>query len=154
MRKPHPVLQRLDAFVGEWEIWASIADQDTAGARTVFEWMEDGAFLVQRSDAKVVEGTSPEWVANSPFPVTSIMGLDDASEELSMLYADARGVFRVYRMSFDGATWHMWREAPGFHQRFTGVLGDDGATITGYWELSRDGSVWDHDFDLTYRKVA
>ncbi|MEU7897056.1 hypothetical protein AB0B45_29855 [Nonomuraea sp. NPDC049152] len=154
MRKPHPALQRLDALVGEWEVWASIGDQNAAGGRTVFEWMEDRAFLVQRSDAEVTEGTPPEWVANSPFPVTSIMGLDDASEELSMLYADGRGVFRVYRMTFDGGTWRIWREAPGFNQRFTGVLSDDGATITAYWELSRDGSAWEHDFDLTYRRVA
>jgi hypothetical protein len=29
----------------------------------------------------------------------------------------------------------------------------DGRTISGCWETSRDGSIWEHDFDLTYRKV-
>ncbi|MFD1931696.1 hypothetical protein ACFSKW_09415 [Nonomuraea mangrovi] len=154
MPKPHPALQRLDVFVGEWEIWLSIGDQDTAIGRTVFEWTEDGAFLVQRSEAKVAEDIPPEWVAGSPFPVTSVMGLDDASEELSMLYADGRGVHRVYRMSFDGGTWRVWREVPGFDQRFTATFSDGGGTINGYWEMSRDGSTWEHDFDLTYRKVA
>ena len=30
----------------------------------------------------------------------------------------------------------------------------DGGTISGRWETSQDGSTWEHDFDLTYRKVT
>jgi hypothetical protein len=36
---------------------------------------------------------------------------------------------------------------------FTGELSADGGTISGRWETSADGSTWEHDFDLTYRKV-
>jgi hypothetical protein len=92
-------------------------------------------------------------VANSPFPLATIIGLDDSTERFTMLYADARGVFRVYQMTLSDGVWKVWREAPGFHQRFTGTFSDDGATITAYWEGSRDGSNWEHDFDLTYTKV-
>ena len=48
----------------------------------------------------------------------------------------------------------MWREAPGFFQRFTGTFSDDNNTITGRWEGSRDGSNWEPDFDMTYTKVG
>jgi hypothetical protein len=39
-------------------------------------------------------------------------------------------------------------------QRFTGMVSEDGSTITGTWELSPDGSTWEHDFDLTYTRTA
>jgi hypothetical protein len=47
----------------------------------------------------------------------------------------------------------MWREAPGFSQRFSGAFGDNGQTITGRWERSSDGVHWEHDFDLMYKKA-
>jgi hypothetical protein len=39
-----------------------------------------------------------------------------------------------------------------FPQRYTGVLGDGGATIVGAWEICHDGQSWEHDFDLTYTR--
>jgi hypothetical protein len=38
-------------------------------------------------------------------------------------------------------------------QRFTGEFSGDGRTISGRWETSQDGSTWEHDFDLIYRRV-
>ncbi|TMR99446.1 hypothetical protein [Nonomuraea basaltis] len=82
-----------------------------------------------------------------------MIGLDDATEEFTMLYADARGVHRVYRMTFTDGEWRIWRAAPGFHQRFTGTLSSDGDTVEARWEMSRDGVTWNVDFELTYRRV-
>jgi hypothetical protein len=48
----------------------------------------------------------------------------------------------------------MWRDAPGFAQRFTGTSGDDGDTITGVWQLCRDGETWNPDLEITYRRAA
>ena len=56
-------------------------------------------------------------------------------------------------MSFDGGVWKIWRQAPGFCQRFAGTFSDDGESIRAAWEKSPDGSGWEHDFDLFYRKV-
>ena len=70
-----------------------------------------------------------------------------------MLYYDTRGVSRIYQVSLDGGAWKIWREAPGFRQRFTGTFGDGGRTIHGRWETSDNGSAWEHDFDLTYTKL-
>ncbi len=151
---PNPALDRLEALVGEWELEASVGGQTIRGARTKFEWLEGGAFLVQHTDAEPDESAPAEWVANAPFPVVTIIGLDDSAETFSMLYADGRGVFRVYEMTLGGGVWKIWRDAPGFFQRFTATFSDDGRTITGSWEGSRDGSEWEHDFGLTYRKVS
>lgn len=153
-KEANPVLERLDALVGEWETAMTIDGRTLTGGRATFEWLEDGAFLVYRGEAEDMSEAPPEIVEHLPFPTVSIIGLDDSSEQFTMLYADARGVFRVYQMSLSDGVWKLWRDAPGFSQRFTGTIGDDGDTITGYWEMSEDGAEWEHDFDLTYTKVV
>lgn len=71
-----------------------------------------------------------------------------------MMYADARGIHRVYRMSLDGGVRKIWGQpGPEFHQRFTGTFSADGNTITAFWEKSRDGIRWERDFDLTYLRT-
>ncbi len=60
---------------------------------------------------------------------------------------------RVYRMSVANGVWKMWRDAPGFNQRFIGKISGDGKAIAGQWEMSPDGTNWEVDFDLTYTKV-
>ena len=84
-------------------------------------------------------------------PVAAVLGWDDTTHELAQLYSDARGVFRVYRMTLTDAAWTAWRDAPGFFQRFIGSFPDDD-TIEGAWESSRDGKTWEPDFDMVYRK--
>jgi hypothetical protein len=46
-----------------------------------------------------------------------------------------------------------WRNAPDFSQRFTGTIVDDGRTMIGKGELSKDGKAWEKDLDLTYTRV-
>jgi hypothetical protein len=72
-----------------------------------------------------------------------------------MHYYDSRGLYRVYETSLDQVAWKFWRDAspPDFSQRFTGTFGDDGKTITGRGELSKDGTIWEGDLDLTYYRV-
>jgi hypothetical protein len=70
----------------------------------------------------------------------------------SMLYADERGVARIYRMSMDEGVWRMWRDSPGFSQRMTGTFSADGTTIIWRGELSRDGSNWEQDLDVIYTR--
>jgi hypothetical protein len=73
-----------------------------------------------------------------------------------MHYFDERGVYRVYAASLDQGVWRYWRDAsaPDFSQRFTGMLSDDGNTITVQGELSKDGSAWEDDLALDYRRVT
>lgn len=151
--EPNPVLRRLDALVGEWEMEMTIDGQTLGGGRATFDWLEDGAFLVQHAEADDMSEAPAEVVENSPLPTVSIIGLDDSSEQFTMLYADARDIFRVYQMSLSDGVWKLWRDAPGFSQRFTGTFSDDGDTINGTWEISDNDAQWEHDFDLTYTRV-
>ena len=58
---------------------------------------------------------------------------------------------RIYHMSFAVSVWRMWREAPGFWQRFECTVSSDSATLAGHWDMSTDdGSTWERDFDIRY----
>jgi hypothetical protein len=142
--QPDAALARLLTFVGEWKGEASVDGRPIGQARTVFEWLEGGTFLRQQSDAPQAEFPSS----------TLIIGCDDVNDTYSVLHSDSRGVRRIYQMSFDGRTWKQWRDAPGFSQRFSATLSEDGKTFTGAWEKSEDSSTWEHDFDLTYTKLG
>jgi hypothetical protein len=144
----HPMLERLDAFVGEWSTEAPFAPGVTG--RTVFEWVLGGQFLMERSEVPDVP-EAPDGIA--------IVGVHRDGEAYTQHYFDSRGVARVYAMTFRDGVWTLVRDAPDFTpldfwQRFTGQFSSDGRTISGRWEISSDGSTWEHDFDLTYRKLA
>lgn len=140
-------MMRLAPLIGEWRLEASLAD-GPAG-HVSFEWLAGEAFVVQRWEVPVPE--APDGIA--------IIG--PAPEGVTYLqhYFDSRGVARIYQMSFDGREWRLSREVSDFSpldfsQRFTGELSPDGASITGRWEISDDGSSWERDFDLTYTRIT
>jgi hypothetical protein len=139
----------LEAFLGDWTLEAAfpLAPPTGVGGHTVFEWMPGEQFLIQRWE--VEHPDAPDGIA--------IIGFDDGRDTYLQHYFDSRGVARVYEMSIDNGVWKLWRDSPdfsplNFSQRFTGTFSDDGNTIEGRWETSNDGSNWEHDFDLTYRK--
>lgn len=139
-------LARLDVFVGEWEVSADFPSLGVlTGATSTFEWTLDGRFLVQRSVTPVAE--APDGLM-----VVAVDG-----DGYTQHYFDSRGVVRLYEMEFDGEVWRLLRAKPDFspldfRQRFTARFGADRDTITGAWEKSTDGSAWEHDFTLTYRR--
>jgi hypothetical protein len=145
--KSNTALDELTRLIGEWNIEiTSMSFHEDASAvvrgHSSFSWLEGGAFLIQHSE-----------VPDSDFPrSTAVMSPDDEAGTYRMLYYDARGVSRIYRMTFSGGIWTLWRDFPGFSQRFHGTFSEEGRTITAYWEKSTDGSNWEHDFDLTYTK--
>jgi hypothetical protein len=70
-----------------------------------------------------------------------------------MLYFDERGVSRKYEVTLHDNILKMWRNAPGFSQRFTGTIIENGDTMIGKWELSRDDLSWEKDLELIYKRV-
>jgi hypothetical protein len=150
----NPDLRRLDVLIGEWTVEPWVDGKPTGLARTTFAWSAEGNFVVQRTESLPVVYDLPQaWVENAPFPTTAILGLDDGSHEFTMLYNDARDVFRVYQVQLTDRTWNIWRASPGFHQRFTGTFAEDGNTIDGFWEFSEDGRSWALDFNLKYSRI-
>ena len=142
-------LDRLDVLLGQWATKATFgagflgpgSPETITTGRTGFEWLDGRFFLVQH-----FVNDHPDMPDG-----TAIIGLDE-DQIFTQHYFDSRGVARVYRVTVDDRELRLWREAPGFSQRFTGVIAEDGTTITGAWEASADGREWRHDFDLTYTK--
>jgi hypothetical protein len=135
-------LKQFEALIGEWDTVGTHPLVPAAlQGRSTFEWLREGALLVWRFN----------WESAIP-NAFSVIGHDDTLEPCSMLYTDERGVARIYQMSLDGGVWKQWRDSPGFSQRMTGIFSADGKTITGHGELSRDGSTWEGDLDVTYTR--
>jgi len=133
-------LQPLDALVGEWTSEAThpaLPGLVVAGRATV-AWLEGERYLLQRTQFD-----------HPDFPdALSVLGETD--EGLVCHYFDSRGVHRVYRLGLDDGVWRLWREEPGFNQRFAGTFEDGGNRIVGIWEFSPDGSDWKHDVEVTF----
>lgn len=148
-QNPNPALKELEVLVGDWNMELSNASflpspSDTMRGHVSIKWMQDGAFLVMFMGGQ--PGGTPD--------ATWLIGRDESMPKYIVLYYDAREISRVYEMSFSDGTWRMWRSSPGFSQRFEGSVSDQGNTITARWEKSSDGSIWEHDFDVTYTKVG
>lgn len=146
----HAALERLDVLIGSWGMEARFPGRPASGpmGRTVFGWLPGGQFVVQRWE--VPHPDAPDGIA--------VIGLTGAGNGLAQHYFDSRGVARVYAMTLAEGVWTLLRDAPDlspldFAQRFTGTISEDGGTIQGPWETSRDGSTWAHDFELTYRRI-
>jgi hypothetical protein len=144
---PNPALKDLEVLIGDWEMELSNAaflsgPSDTVKGAISFEWVQDGAFLAMRMGDKPPAPPEAIW----------LIGRDDSTPDYQVLYYDSRKVSRVYEMSYSDGVWKMWRESPGFWQRYEGKVGDHGNTITAFWEKSSDGVSWEHDFDITYTR--
>src|SRR5262249_38954441 len=147
-----PALKPLNRLVGTWSTEAThpavpgIVVHGTAS----IEWLEGERFLIHRA-----RSDHPDFPdALSIIGSTAHDRVDDARKmgsatvdkpQLRMHYFDSRGVFRVYEVSIDDESWRIWRDAPGFSQRFTGRFADSGNTIVGRWQLCRDEHHWVDD---------
>ena len=138
----NPALAELHFLAGAWDMELSdasfLSDPDAKVPGSVaFEWIEQGAALLMRI------GDAATW----------IIGRDDSGPYYHVLYADDRGVSRVYRMSVSDGTWRMWRDNPEFAQQFSAQISADQAEISGSWQKSIDGgTTWEHDFNVRYSR--
>jgi hypothetical protein len=146
---PNPALEPFSLLIGSWKTTGThgLVPDTILHGQTSFEWLENGAFLLMRSE-----------IDDPRFPgAIAIIGSDDAGDgaeaELYMLTFDERGVSRKYQVTLHNNIWKWWRNAPGFFQHFQGTIADDGNTIVGKGELSKDGFTWEKDLDLTYERV-
>lgn len=152
----HHALARLEPLIGEWRmeaVFPSTSPIDTSeaqgAARTVFEWLPERQFVVQRWE--VPHPAAPDGIA--------IIGFDRNRGNYLQHYFDSRGVARLYEMSFADGVWRLWRTTADFSpldfsQRYTGTFSDDGNTIRGSWESSNNGTTWEHDFELIYTRTS
>lgn len=142
---PNPALQPFSRLIGEWKTTGKhpLVPTKTFHGRATFEWMEGGAFIIMRTemDDRVI----PAGIA--------IFGSDDAEKSYFMIYFDERGVSRKYDVTIQGNTWTWSRNAPGFSQRYTVDIVDNGEKMIGKGEMSKDGVTWEGDLDLIYVRI-
>src|ERR687891_2724625 len=111
-----PALEPFDALIGTWATEAThpLFDGVVPGSVT-FEWLEGGHFLIQRSRNQ-----------HELFPdAISVLGAPEAGDGLVLEYFDSRGVRRTYGVSLDDGALQIWRDAPGFAQRFSAAIAPD-----------------------------
>ncbi|MBV9838936.1 MAG: hypothetical protein JO156_12515 [Solirubrobacterales bacterium] len=143
----NPALADLEPLVGRWRMELYDANFLPPGETRVtgsveIDWIAAGGALL------ICQRESEE--SDQPPAATWIIGRDDGETDYSVLYADRRGVSRIYAMSFDHGHWRMWRHTPQFAQRFDAEIDLDGQTIRGRWEKSVAGAAWEHDFRIDY----
>lgn len=145
--QPTSSLQQFERLIGEWTMVGTHPGfPSPVHGHSSFEWLKQGLLLVWHFD----------WERSGPPSALSVIGHDDVDsvDTCSMLYADERGVARIYQMHLDGGVWKTWRDSPGFSQRTTGTFSADGNTIVVHGELSRDGTQWEQDLDVTYTRTT
>ena len=142
--EPDPQLKRLEILVGTWEIKVIHPEiPGTIQGWATYEWFPGGKFLLERTGMN-----------NPVFPAGLMMiGYDEATGDYMQHYFDSRGVMRDYHLSLQDKILTIWRDNPGFSQRFTGKISEDGNTITIRLEKSRDNTNWEHDFDEIFERV-
>jgi hypothetical protein len=141
MSERDPALEGFEALIGTWDTEAThpMFDGVVPGAIT-FEWLEGGHFIVQRSHND-----------HELFPdAICVIGAPETGDGLVMEYFDSRGVRRTYGISLEDGVLRMWRDAPGFDQRFSATLGRD--SFEGVHQLARTPGDWQDDLKVTYRR--
>jgi hypothetical protein len=133
-------LEFLRPLTGTWTSEGAhpLLPGEVIRGHATFEWLDGGSFLIMRSHYD--HPRIPDAVA--------ITGVID--DQLSMQYFDSRGVHRVYSVSASPGSWRFWRDDADFAQRSTSRF--DADTIETQGQLSHDGTTWDDDLRLSYRR--
>ena len=136
-----PALEPFDALVGTWDTEAThpLIDTVVPGSIT-FEWLEGGHYLIQRSQ------NDHELLPDA----ITVIGAPEEGAGLVMEYFDSRGVRRTYGISLEDGMLRIWRDAPGFDQRYSAKLADD--TFEGQYQLAESPGDWKDDLKVTYRR--
>jgi hypothetical protein len=152
-------LERLNRLVGTWTTEATHPGSPglIVHGTAIIQWLEGERFLIHRARSdhidfpdsiSIIGTTETDRVEDTPAADPPAV----EEPQLSMHYFDSRGVFRVYLASVDDEAWRLWRDAPGFSQRFTGTFASGGDTIVGQWQLCRHDIDWNDDLQITYRR--
>jgi hypothetical protein len=140
---PGAKLEPFQALIGEWtiEMTHPMVEDTVVRGWATYEWLEGGPFLIQHAINE-----------HPDFPDS--LCVMEGENDLSMQYFDSRGVHRVYAIGFDGRELTLERDAPGFAQRGSATLSDDGSTLAGVWQLNEDDQGYRDDLAFTYRRAS
>lgn len=144
-QRPNPALGPLTPLVGRWRTTGThpLIPDKTFHGRTSFDWHENGAFVLMRSE--IDEPEIPSAVA--------IIGSDDAAGTLTMIYFDEREISRRYTVEADDGEVRWRRDEAGFAQRMALKIAADGTRLDAQGTMSHDGGPWERDLQLTYERI-
>jgi hypothetical protein len=136
-----PALEPFDALIGSWATEANhrLVEGIVTGTVT-YEWLEGGHFLIQRSHTD--HELFPDGI--------SVIGAPETGDGLVMEYFDSRGVRRTYNISLQDGVLCIWRDHPGFDQRFSAKVDDE--VFEGVFQLAETPGEWQDDMKVTYRR--
>jgi hypothetical protein len=141
---PNPALGPLQFLVGQWRTAGThpMVPGETLLGRASFSWHEGGAFLIMRS--QVDHPQFPDGVA--------IIGSDDASGKLAMIYFDERGISRILDVIISDrcVTWR--HDDPEFAQLTT--LAVEGDELVSKGRMSKKGGGWEDDLSQVFTREA
>jgi hypothetical protein len=143
---PRSKLEPFGALIGGWavEVTHPAVEGTVISGWTTYEWLEGGRFLIQRAANE-----------HPDFPDSlSVIGVMEGDTDLSTQYFDSRGVHRVYAVAFDGRELMLARDEPGFAQRLSATLSDDGSTFSGVWQLNQGDQGYRDDLAFTFRRAS
>ena len=135
-------MNEFGALIGTWATEATHPQfEGVVSGTTTFEWLEGGHFIVMRSHND-----------HELFPdAISVIGPPEEGEGLLMEYFDSRGVRRTYGVSLEDSILRIWRDAPGFDQRFSATPDHD--RFEGLWQLARTPGEWHDDLRVVYTRA-
>ena len=144
-QRPNPALEPLTPLIGRWRTTGThpLIPGTTFHGRTSFEWIENGAFVLMRSE--IDEPEIPSAVA--------FIGSDDAAGTLTMIYFDERDISRRYTVEAAEGEMRWHRDEAGFAQRMEVKIAADGTRLDAHGTMSHNGGAWEDDLQLTYERI-
>lgn len=122
---PHPALRRLDRFVGTWRMSGRTLDSatDNVTARSTYEWLPGGHFLLQRFEADF---------AGLDIRSFEVIGYDPATDTFpSTVYSNMAPTPLAYRWQVHDDELTITTEELG--ATFRGRWSADGTSFSGGW---------------------
>jgi hypothetical protein len=142
--KPDPALKALDVFVGKWITAGEIKDASglviaRMSAVDTYEWLPGGFFLLHRWEAQM-DSDNSEGI--------EIIGYDPSGQTYLTHTFDNKGNSLVYQAILQDKRWKIL----GRTERFVGMFGSDGKTLTGTWDRLSANSIWVPWMDIELTK--
>jgi hypothetical protein len=133
----HPSLAAFEPLVGSWTTEATHPEFDgVVTGRVTFEPLEGGRYLLWRGVCDHELFPDSLWVIGPP----------ESGDGLVAEYFDSRGVRRTYEVAVEDGVVRMWRDHPGFEQRFTLTPARD--TVTFDTQLAREPGAFRDDLRM------
>jgi hypothetical protein len=151
-KRPAPGLEALNPLVGKWHT----EGQQYAGpfgpaspfvAVETFEWLDGGHFLIHRLEGKF---------GRKPSACVEIFGKGAQGLFAQTFYDDGRTTtWRVSGIQHGVVLSGSWSTGADetFQVRYTARVIEEGNTIAGTWEHSRDGAGWQPFLELRSTKA-